>query len=174
MQLKSIDGYCATVFDGHGGWQMAEYASEKLSKYIDDSIKENLDTQNKISIDEIIKISLENAYDKVENSFLKIALDAYNFGFPQTARVGSCALTAIIYNNKIFAANAGDCKGVICSDDGKNGFSCRKINSKLNASSKKEQKRLKEEFPNDSNIFVCKKVKKIKIYLYKLNIFRMT
>lgn len=34
-------------------------------------------------------------------------------GFPSVARVGSCALTAIIVDNKVYSANLGDSKGII-------------------------------------------------------------
>ena len=52
-------------------------------------------------------------------------------------RVGACVLSAIIYNSKLYAANSGDSKGVICQKRGEN-IECRKINKKLNAGSKKE------------------------------------
>lgn len=29
-------------------------------------------------------------------------------------RAGACVLGALIYKNKLYAANSGDCKGVIC------------------------------------------------------------
>jgi len=34
-------------------------------------------------------------------------MNVYNLG-----RVGACALSVLIHNNKLFAANSGDCKGV--------------------------------------------------------------
>jgi len=63
---------------------------------------------------------------------------------------------SVVHGNKVYAANAGDCKGVICKEQ--NGqVVLRKINHKLNANSKKEQQRLKKEF-SDSDIYVCVKV----------------
>jgi serine/threonine protein phosphatase PrpC len=45
----------------------------------------------------------------------------------------------VVKNNKVYAANAGDSKGVICSfDKASNSYKCRKINHKFNANSKKE------------------------------------
>jgi serine/threonine protein phosphatase PrpC len=29
-QLTAVDGYAASVFDGHGGWQIAELCQRKL------------------------------------------------------------------------------------------------------------------------------------------------
>lgn len=58
----------------------------------------------------------------------------------------------------MFTANIGDCKGVIISEEkGSSEMKARKINHKLNANSKKEQARLKKEFPNDSDIVICKR-----------------
>jgi serine/threonine protein phosphatase PrpC len=55
------------------------------------------------------------------------------------SRVGSCALAAVVVDDKLYAANVGDCKGVICHYDKRNKkVICRKINQKFNANSKKE------------------------------------
>ena len=94
-----------------------------------------------------------------------MAREAYKMGFPQTGfnqflfnslgYTGACALAAVVYNNKVYAANIGDCKGVIASAE--NGqVTLRKINHKLNANSKKEQQRLRNSF-KDHDIFVCRK-----------------
>jgi serine/threonine protein phosphatase PrpC len=66
-----------------------------------------------------------------------MALKAYDLGFSHTGRVGACALSVLIHNNKLFAANSGDCKGVIVNGDKKK-ITCKKINNKFNANSKKE------------------------------------
>lgn len=83
-------------------------------------------------------------------------------GFPGLSKVGSCALLALVINNKLYVANAGDCKGIMFrkllmtkgEESGKT--VAIKLNNKLNACSKAEQERLKKEFP-DEDIFVCKK-----------------
>ncbi len=95
----------------------------------------------------------------MEQGFYDIALKAYGIGFSAIGRVGSCALVAIVSNNKLYAANIGDCKGVICYEDdkNKNEIKSRKINHKLNANSKKEQKRLKASFPNEPDIVICRR-----------------
>lgn len=70
---------------------------------------------------------------------------------------GSCALVALFKDNKVYTANIGDCKGVIISEGNDKKFKARKINHKLNANSKKEQARLKKDFPNDPDIVICKR-----------------
>lgn len=62
----------------------------------------------------------------------------------------------VVHGNKLYAANAGDCKGVIAKQD-KGQYTVRKVNNKLNANSKKEQARLKAQFTDD-DIVVCKRV----------------
>lgn len=42
-----------------------------------------------------------------------MALKAYEMGFSNTGRVGSCALSVLVHDDKVYAANSGDCKGVI-------------------------------------------------------------
>lgn len=50
MQLTSIDGYAAAVYDGHGGWQVvkmwviqSQLCSDKLLKKLDEVLKKNKD-----------------------------------------------------------------------------------------------------------------------------------
>lgn len=65
----------------------------------------------------------------MEEKFLDMATKAYEMGFSDTGRVGSCSLSALVHNNKLYAANIGDCKGVICSLEN-DSIVCKKINSK--------------------------------------------
>jgi serine/threonine protein phosphatase PrpC len=60
----------------------------------------------------------------------------------------------VVHNNKVYSANAGDCKGVIANSKGE--VNLRKINHKQNASSKKEQRRLRASFKDD-DIYVCRR-----------------
>jgi serine/threonine protein phosphatase PrpC len=34
-------------------------------------------------------------------------------GFASVARVGACALTAVVVGDTLYSANLGDCKGII-------------------------------------------------------------
>ena len=73
----------------------------------------------------------------MEKEFYNVALEAYKKGFASVARVGACALTAVVVNDTLYSANLGDCKGIIVNlSGGKPTF--RKINHMLNANSKKE------------------------------------
>jgi pyruvate dehydrogenase phosphatase len=116
--------------------------------------------------DQVIAV-LNKSFDEVvgrphqEHAYREVARQAYDLGFPGLSKVGSCALLALVINDRLFVANAGDCKGVLfrtlssTGDDGGK-LTAVKLNNKLNACSKAEQERLKREFPDD-DIFVCKK-----------------
>ena len=149
---------------------LAEYAREQLPKVLEDVLTANK-KRTFANHDEYITTSIKEAFDIVvcnfalwvfpliflkENNFLEVARNAYNIGFPDTGKVGACALVTLVHNGKVYAANAGDCKGVICKSEGGR-VTVRKVNRKLNANSKKEQQRLRQEFTDD-DIFVCKRV----------------
>lgn len=63
--------------------------------------------------EQLVVNSLKDAFTDVENSFLKIAKEAYALGFPRIGRVGSCALVIVVVNDKLYAANAGDSQGLV-------------------------------------------------------------
>lgn len=64
-------------------------------------------------------------------------------------------MVAVVHNNKLYVANAGDCKGVVCSVDDKGEVNYKKVSKTFNANSKKEQARLRQSF-KDPDIYVCK------------------
>lgn len=118
---------------------------------------ENLKNSNNTIDETLIIQSIKDSYKKLEDNFYKIVLESYKLGFPQLSRVGSCALSIYIHDNKLYVANLGDCKGVLYKkENGK--IIGVKLNHKLNANSKKEQARLRARFPEDKEIFVCRRV----------------
>ena len=102
-------GYYAGVFDGHRGWQLAEYAKKNLHVYVEEELQRMM-ANKKGATDEDYKKAIETAFDRVENEFLNFSKDAYQKGFPNAAYVGACALVAVISGNKLYVASAGDCK----------------------------------------------------------------
>lgn len=56
-QLKAIDGYAMSVFDGHGGWQVAELAMKKLHDEIDRTLL--LNTNKYDTQDDWVQLSLK-------------------------------------------------------------------------------------------------------------------
>ena len=78
--FQSIKGFSAIVFDGHGGWQMSQYASENLHQFIDDELAE-LSKANQVHNEDNVKFAITKAFNKVENNFLNVAREAYKLGF---------------------------------------------------------------------------------------------
>lgn len=102
-------GYYAGVFDGHGGWQMAEYAKKNLHVYIEKELTRLADSKYALD-EEDYKIAIENAFDQIEDEFIRYSREALEEGFTSAACVGACALVAIVSGNKLYVASAGDCK----------------------------------------------------------------
>ncbi|CDW90803.1 protein phosphatase [Stylonychia lemnae] len=157
-QLKNIEGYYSAVFDGHGGWQLSEYAMRQLHIYIDQELK---GAKN----DSDVKNAIKKAFDKIENDWIAVAKQTFDKGFPQSAYVGSCALVTIVYNNKLYVANAGDSKGVMLRQKEDGSYEAVNLSKTFNANKSYEQERLKEQFKNEKDIVRCKQVEKKACYV---------
>lgn len=66
-------GYLLNVYDGHGGWQVAEFCQKHLSK----DFQQALNGQKTGSTSERVTSAFNEAYDNVEKKFLDIARMAY-------------------------------------------------------------------------------------------------
>lgn len=102
-------GYYAGVFDGHGGWQMAEYARKNLHVYVEEELG-LLANAGAALADEDYCAAVESAFDRVEAEFTGFSKEALRKGFSNAASVGACALVTIVSGDKLYVASAGDCK----------------------------------------------------------------
>ena len=91
-----------------------------------------------------IKQAILNAYNRVEEDWVKLTKDAFEMGFPKVAYVGSCALIAVVKDNKLYVANAGDSKAALLrkKDDGT--YERIKVSKTFNANKSYEKERLKK------------------------------
>lgn len=64
---------------------------------------------------------------------------AFSLGFAQTAYVGACALIAIVHDNKLYVANAGDCKGVLLGIDSEGKLAAKNLSTTFSANKSYEQ-----------------------------------
>lgn len=48
-----------------------------------------------------------------------MSLKAYKLGFGMFGKIGSCAITSVVYKNKIYTANCGDSKAILVSEEKK-------------------------------------------------------
>ncbi len=60
--MQGSQGFYGAVFDGHGGWQVAEYAMRHLHEYLDEELKG-------AKTDDDVKAAIHKAFGKVENEW---------------------------------------------------------------------------------------------------------
>lgn len=85
----------AGIYDGHGGYKAAEYASKHLHEYF-------LNLTKTLSPQE----AFTRAYDRISNEI-------------GNEDGGTCAIDFLIKNNKIFFANVGDCRLIVIGKETK-------------------------------------------------------
>ena len=160
ISLLNTSGIFFSIFDGHGGDKLSQYANLLLYPYFLEAFNTN---KFIINFNERIIISLKQAYNRIEQEFLKIAFNEKlknNFEF---SRVGACALTVIIINKKIFVANLGDSKArlfylshkYIKKKNETEELKVKKISKVFNIRKKEEQIKYKQKFPKDKDIIRC-------------------
>ena len=148
-EFKTNDGYFVGVFDGHGGWQVAELCAKRMHMYLEQNMKGKKSEQD-------IKRAIVEAFDQVENDALQVTKIGFHAGFAQTAYVGSCALVAVVHDDKLYVANSGDCKGVLLSQKQNGEMQNINVSKTFSANKKYEQERLKQQFPTEPDIYICK------------------
>ena len=80
--------------------------------------------------DEQVKEAIFTAFDRVENEFKRVALEAYKLHYSTICQTGSCCLSTIVINNKLYVANIGDCGGALISQKPDGTFEAVKMNTK--------------------------------------------
>ena len=125
----------AAVLDGHGGWQVADFARRTLLSAIETELENcpssslttsgnNNDNDNSSNLDEDggskfattswhVGSALARAFARIDRSFLSAVKPAFELGFGSVAHVGACALAAAVTRDSIVIANAGDCRAVL-------------------------------------------------------------
>merc|ERR1712159_951115 len=130
-----------SVFDGHGGWQVAEYAAQHMV----DFFFEYLEAQRGKSIES----AFTSVFNRVDEEMAGALLPSFKMGFGNVARIGSCVVAAYINSEKIFVANAGDCRCVLAERVG-NEQTFRVITNDHNAKLAPEIERLQAEHPEET------------------------
>jgi len=144
------------VFDGHGGFQCAEFAQKRLVEVAAGLMKES--DSNSLDVPKIKEI-LNQSFAKVEREYIDYIRNAFLLGFGDVSKVGACALMTMVYKDQIFVANAGDCRIVLCQQPNPNSSTLNAIPLSFdhNAREPFEQSRLSSLFPNEPDIIVCKR-----------------
>ena len=94
------------IFDGHGGEECSEFLKENYDKYLIENKNFPFD----------IKLSMIETFQKIEEDFFK--LKCKENSFEDSDKSGSCALVAIIFDNKVYIANIGDSRAIMSVNGG--------------------------------------------------------
>ena len=94
------------IFDGHGGEECSEFLKENYDKYLIENKNFPFD----------IKLSMIETFQKIEEDFFK--LKCKENSFEDSDKSGSCALVAIIFDNKVYIANIGDSRAIMSINGG--------------------------------------------------------
>ena len=130
-----------SVFDGHGGWQVAEKLRSSLHVHVTHALAASE-----------AKDALPAAFKTADAELRQVMGSAYALGFTKLARVGACGLTLLIDKESIVVANAGDCKAVLSR-----GGQAIPLNRQLNANDPIEQAKLRGAHPGEDDVVRCKR-----------------
>lgn len=99
----------AAVMDGHGGWQAAEFARQKLIDLVSSELANITDANDPAQV----AGALSRAFTRLDRSFVSSIRPAFELGFGDVAHVGCCALAAVTTKNHVVVSNAGDSRAVL-------------------------------------------------------------
>lgn len=115
---------------------MSTLCKNKLHVYLDEFL-------SGAKTEEQIKKAILKAFEKLETEWVSFVSQGFTHGFPKTAYVGSCAIVAVVIDNKLYIANAGDSKAVLLRQTNDT-FEAVNVSTTFNANKKYEQERLKK------------------------------
>eukprot|EP01041_Mallomonas_annulata_P011162 gene11162-23327_t len=156
QSASNWNAYC--VLDGHGGWQVSEFAKTNLFNILLPSI-EKIKPNN----EQEINSQILSAFASVEKKYIELIRPAYKLGHGSVASVGACALVALRNNNDLYIANCGDCRAVLAhtststsTKDGKKEYVTSRITRDHNARIPYEAALLRKLHPGEKDVVVCK------------------
>lgn len=148
--------FFASVYDGHGGWQCAEFARKRLNIAAQTELNNSL-----AKSPEQVKGALTHAFLRVEREYLYQVKAAFELGFGDVARTGACALMALVRDDKLYVANAGDCRAVLGRRrrpwGGEGVMEAVNLSNDHNAREKVEQEKLRRLHPSEEDIVKCRR-----------------
>ncbi|ETV63651.1 hypothetical protein H257_19418 [Aphanomyces astaci] len=142
VQVDS-DAVFASVLDGHGGWQVAEYVRKHLVNNTATLLRDAASNDPTH-----IASSLSSAFVATDDAMRPLLLPSFQFGFGQVNRVGACSMLAYAKGGTLVVANAGEVRAVLASTDASGGLVATPLSTDHNANLASEQARLRKSHPN--------------------------
>lgn len=89
----------------------------------------------KAKTEEETKRAISDAFKQIEEEWESFSAVAFKLGFAKTAYVGSCALVALVVDDRMYVANSGDSKAVMLREVN-DGFEAINVSTTFNANKK--------------------------------------
>eukprot|EP00164_Ancoracysta_twista_P009109 GFYU01013386.1.p1 GENE.GFYU01013386.1~~GFYU01013386.1.p1 ORF type:complete len:538 (-),score=119.80 GFYU01013386.1:67-1680(-) len=97
----------ASVFDGHGGREVADWCTKFLHK----TFMNNVDAR-KMSVQD----ALVAAFETVDAQLKAAVTPLWSEGNSRAIQIGACANVAVVSSTSIIVANSGDCRAIMAVD----------------------------------------------------------
>ncbi len=152
------EGLVAAVFDGHGGWQASEFAKSRIAGSIIKSLHDLHPLTETKGYDPNVS-ALINAFLCLDRDFLYHIRDSFSLGFGTVANTGTCALVAFVQKERLYVANAGDCRAVLArtANNESGALESVALSRDHNAREEVEQRMLSALHPFERDIIKCKR-----------------
>lgn len=93
------------------------------------------------------------SYQKLEDTFFEIYEQQVKKGNKKIRNVGTCGITAIVHNDKVYVGNSGDSQAIFIVKEGMNMLRSEKANDRLSVNNRAERERIKSKWAGiDDNI----------------------
>ncbi len=156
--VGGCEGLVAAVFDGHGGWQASEFAKARIAGSLGNALLDLGSLPETEGYDPKVS-ALVNTFQCLDREFLYHIRDSFSLGFGSVATTGTCALVALIEKERLYVANAGDCRAVLArtSNDESGTLESVALSRDHNAREELEKKMLSTLHPFEGDVVKCKR-----------------
>lgn len=106
------DDFCSTyyaIFDGHGGEECAEFLRDNFHYYLRKELLTEMENMTTDNVSDAVNKSFKNAWKITDNKFKEVLKDRAN-------KCGATAVIVLIIADRLFWANIGDARGVLCRE----------------------------------------------------------
>lgn len=149
----------AAVFDGHGGWQVAQFLQSALLNTLERELQkeEHQTAAGKDPVPGAMKAAFAECEALLLKNLESARLEALLASKPpqvlySAVKVGACALCAVVGPAHVYVANAGDCQAFLLQK----GEAPKRLSHVHNADQPEEQQRLRQTHPGEEDVFVCR------------------
>ncbi|KAJ3688193.1 hypothetical protein LUZ61_017357 [Rhynchospora tenuis] len=141
-------GVFVGIYDGHGGDRCSQFVLDNLFN----DLKTAITNQHGHEVNSVV---IQQAYLRTENKFLRhVRLIWQLINYWKMATMGSCCLSGVVHDNKLYVANAGDSRAVVARwADGEEQPQVIQLSTDYNANHRDRRQELRAEHPNDPDLF---------------------